>query len=509
MRSAIIDSSTSVTTSQTSMLRTQKFLILLSLLIRLIAMGSVSLIAEEAYYWNYANHLDFGYLDHPPMVAGLIKLSTLLLGSSEFGVRAASLFCWCICTGFSYQLTRRIAPDGGVRAIFLLSILPFFFLHALIITPDLPLIAAWSACLYYLYLALIEAHKTAWYWFGVWLGLGMLAKYTIVLLGPAILVYLIATKQLRRILLSPQPYCAAIIAFLLFSPVIYWNATHHWTSFLFQSTRRFTATDEGSLLAFIGLLIFFLTPLGIIGLGQLFVKKAAEFSLPTINVAQRRFIQCFTLIPLLFFASFSATHTIKFNWIGPSLLALIPWLASIRSLRFNRYWLWLGFGLLMGYSVFIVGIVSGRPTLFYRAVLTKYIDWNNFNQQVHHIAEKAQQKWHKPLALLPIDRYNLASELAYYQMRAHRQDKNRAIYPVVGSDRFGYEALMYHFWSKDMLLNNDIILLITENAQTLDSAFVKDKVIALSPIQSFWSHNQGAAQPVIPYYYQLVRFKQS
>ncbi len=507
MRSTIIDFSTKTTASQTGTLRAQQFLIVISLLIRLVAMSSISLIAEEAYYWNYANHLDFGYLDHPPMVAGLIKLCTLLLGSSEFGVRAASLFCWCICTGFSYQLTRRIAPDSGIRAIFLLSILPFFFLHALIITPDLPLIAAWSACLYYLYVALVEENKTAWYAVGMWLGLGMLAKYTIVLLGPAVLVYLIITKQWRRVLSSPQPYYATMIALLLFSPVIYWNATHQWTSFLFQSTRRFNATDEGSLLAFGGLLIFFLTPIGLWSLWKLFTKQNKPLTTTAINITQRRFIQCFTLTPLLFFASFSAIHTIKFNWIGPSLLALIPWLSAVHSPRLNRYWLWLGVGLLISYSVFITGIMSGRPIPFYHALLTKYIDWKDFNQQVHHIAEEAQQQWHKPLALLPIDRYNLASELAYYQMRAHQQDKNDAMYPVVGSDRFGYEALMYHFWSKDMPLNNDIVLLITENAQILKSAFVKDKVIDLSPIQYFWSHSQGAAQPVIPYYYQLVRFK--
>lgn len=54
-------------------------LILLLLLLRIFFMFKSNLLAEEAYYWNYSNHLDFSFLDHPPMVAILIKLGTLIL----------------------------------------------------------------------------------------------------------------------------------------------------------------------------------------------------------------------------------------------------------------------------------------------------------------------------------------------------------------------------------------------------------------------------------------------
>jgi dolichol-phosphate mannosyltransferase len=57
------------------------------LVLKLIFINSVNLIPEEAYYWNYARHLDWSYLDHPPMVGWLIWLSTSLLGKSELSVR--------------------------------------------------------------------------------------------------------------------------------------------------------------------------------------------------------------------------------------------------------------------------------------------------------------------------------------------------------------------------------------------------------------------------------------
>lgn len=489
----------------------QQWLVAFSLIIRLIAIGSADLIAEEAYYWNYANHLDFGYLDHPPMVALLIKLSTFVFGINEFGVRFCSIICWSVCVGFSYALTQRISPKSGQKTVFLLSVLPFFFLHSLIITPDLPLIAAWSACLYYLYLALIEEKKSAWYWVGLWLGLGMLSKYTIILLGPATLVYLIITRKAHRTLLSPYPYVAILIAIILFSPVIYWNATHEWASFLFQSTRRFSAMDEGSIFAFLGLLTLFITPLGLVGLGQLLLrptpKRFSYHSTSSISLPQRRFMQCFTLVPLLFFAGFSLTHMIKFNWIGPSLLAFIPWLAAIDVARLQRAWLLTGLGLLLGYIVLLFSIICGHPAFVYHSFLSKYIDWNSFSQQVHQIAEQTEQKWKQPVTLLPIDRYNIASELAFYQMRASQHKPEQVVYPVTGSDLFGYESLMYHYWSNKTELTHHIVVLIAENPSLFGRPNIQEKIVALSPVQQFWTHSQGSKERVNPYYYELVRLK--
>ena len=157
-------------------------LVAISFLIKLLCIGTNNLLVEEAYYWNYAAHLDIGYLDHPPMVAVLIKLSTLLFGLNEFGVRMPSILCWIITAFFSMKLTELIKPQATPYALFLLAILPFFFLHSLVITPDIPLIACWSGALYFLYRALVLHQATAWYAAGVWLGLGLLSKYSIVLL---------------------------------------------------------------------------------------------------------------------------------------------------------------------------------------------------------------------------------------------------------------------------------------------------------------------------------------
>ena len=75
-------------------------LVAISFLLRLFYIGQVELLPEDSYYWNYSQHLDLGYLDHPPMVAWLIWLGTHVFGGSEFGVRIGALCCAARCGFF-------------------------------------------------------------------------------------------------------------------------------------------------------------------------------------------------------------------------------------------------------------------------------------------------------------------------------------------------------------------------------------------------------------------------
>lgn len=98
-----------------------------SFILRLLYAGTFELLQEEAYYWNYAQHLDIGYLDHPPMVAFLIKIGTFVFGNSEFAIRIGALFCWCVATLYVYLYTRDISNrDIALQAAAIMSVLPAF-----------------------------------------------------------------------------------------------------------------------------------------------------------------------------------------------------------------------------------------------------------------------------------------------------------------------------------------------------------------------------------------------
>lgn len=482
----------------------------ISLILRLCYMGFTNLLVEEAYYWNYAQHLDFGYLDHPPMVAVLIKLTTSLLGTHEFGVRIGSMICWLLTAFFSFKLTNLITRGSGQYAVMLLAILPFFFIQSLVLTPDQPLIACWSAALYCLYRALILEEARYWYAAGIWLGLGLLSKYTIVLLGPATLLYLCIVPSARMWFTRKEPYICALITALLFMPVIYWNATHEWVSFVFQGSRRLKSTFSFSLHHVIGLTILFLLPPGVLGLWALLKRNASEKLNPEIKI--QRFLQVFTLVPLVFFGLFSLTHGIKFNWIGPGFLALIPWLAMlikkdhhINSLAIRDCWLITAPIALFFYGCILFVITLGTPEIVYKSFFRKFIAWDNLTQQVHRVASRITAETGATPFIIPLDLYNIGSELSFYQAKFLVQKNIHQSYPVIGRHVFGGESLMYKYWSKDTNLTNKTLIVISQDLTDFNN--LKHYVIEKSPLTTIWSQNQVRGAQIKPCYYQVVQMK--
>ena len=306
--------------------------ITISLLLRLLFAGSFELLKEEAYYWAYAQHLDIGYLDHPPMVAVLIKLGTLLLGDSELAVRIGAMFCWVIAVIFAYRYTIDISTqESALQSALIMAVVPGFFMFGLFMTPDAPLIACWSGSLFYLRRALVDLDQASWVGAGFFLGLGLASKYSIALLGPAVLAFLIIDRQSRHLLIRPYPYGAALLALLVFAPVIVWNMQHEWASFLFQTQNRIEASSEFSSHELLLFILILLSPVGFAAALFIFLGRRKFISDGTIDNRNYRFAVILTLVPLLIFFYFSLNKEIKFNWTCPVWLAALPFMAMTMS----------------------------------------------------------------------------------------------------------------------------------------------------------------------------------
>lgn len=470
--------------------------ILFSFFCRSLWLGHYNLLAEEAYYWNYAQHLDFCYLDHPPMVALLIKASSIFFGTNEFSIRFPSLISWIVMTCFSYKLTNLIARDAGLYSAMLLGILPFFFLQSMVLTPDQPVMTCWSAALYYLYRCLALEDAFSWYKVGIWTGLGLLSKYTIILLAPITLIYLCVIPESRMWLIRKEPYLCAFITCLLFSPVIYWNINHHWISIIFQSSRRLQMPFNFTFHNLVGLLFFFLTPLGIAGLWSIIKKNCP--ATPVLNLLKtRRFIQLFTLTPLIFFSLFSLSREVKFNWIGPGLLALVPWLAQLiqydlKTLSSGLYkkWLITGVVLLIGYNSLFLVICFGTPEKIHHYLLRKFIAWERLEDEFHHISQRIQEKTNIEPVIMPLDLYNISSEFLFYQAKFSESGKYTN-YSFSGRHIFGGDSLMFRYWEKSKSLAGKTLILISTYKETFDYPDIKSRVIKKSPILSVLSYSQG------------------
>lgn len=473
-------------------------LIVISFLLRLFFLGQSDLLAEEAYYWNYAAHLDFGYLDHPPLIAVLIKGSTLLFGMNEFAVRFPALICWGIMTYYSYRWCELIQEGSGQFAVLLLSILPFFFLSSAVMTPDVPLLAAWSAALYYLYRAVVLNQPTMWYRAAVAIGMGCLSKYTIVLVIGTTALYLLASARTRPWFWRKEPYIAAGIILVLFSPVIYWNMTHGWVSFVFQSTRRFQAHAQFSLHETLGLLFLFLTPVGIMSLGQFF-KKRVQPPLPALT---KGFIQWYALLPLLFFTVISLRIHMKWNWIGPSLLAWIPWFAfsMYHQSKLIRYWLQTGYLAITAYGILFFCISFGQPVFLNHALFSRMFSWEKLSQDFYQIATEEAQRFGKQTLFIPLETYNIASELIFYQAKQAHAHPQLQPYLINSPAAFGLGGLMFDQWNQYDLKDKTIILI-----GWYPHVFQNTITQPLSPVKMIWTRSQGRGTPVKPIYYQVVK----
>ena len=479
-----------------------------SLLVHILCMTSTVLIVEEAYYWNYAQHLDFSYLDHPPMVALLIKLSTLIFGTNEFGVRMTSLICWVLMAFFSFRLTHLINKGAGPYVLMLLAILPFFFLQALVITPDIPLLVCWAASLYCLYRSLILNQSNYWYAAGIWLGLGMLSKYTISLLGLATLFYVITIPSARSWLRRKEPYICALIAMFIFTPVIYWNATHGWVSFIFQSSRRFNSISSTSLHHLLGLSFIFLTPLGVLGFWELMKKNIVDKC--NISDNSKHFILIFTWFPWGVFALFSFNHQIKFNWIGPIYLAFIPWLASLMAniTRKRTLWIKTSILLLVGYSAILLLANFNKSERIQQKIFKDLIAWNTLTKQFHELASHIETQTKLRPTFVPLDTYHIGSELAFYQAKALNQGTITRAYPIVGAHIFGENSLMYRYWSKKEDYFGKPLILISPNARSFENPELRKQVIEQSQLNKIEAVSQGQGIPSTPYYYKVVQMKE-
>ena len=202
---------------------------------RLFYIQAVELAPDEAYYWTWSRNLQWGYYDHPPLIGFLIRIGTAVAGEGEFGVRLMWVAMGFALTLVLYALGRRMFGNrAGFYAALLMNISLLGSTGAVIVTPDGPQGLFWALAVFFVYKAIESGKGFWWYGTGVAFGLGLLSKYTMVLLAPCLFFFLLSLKEERAWLFRKEPYLALILGLLLFSPVIFWNQAHDWVSFKFQ-----------------------------------------------------------------------------------------------------------------------------------------------------------------------------------------------------------------------------------------------------------------------------------
>jgi dolichol-phosphate mannosyltransferase len=497
-------------------------MVVVAAVLRLVYSGQVELLPEETYYWNYARHLDIGYLDHPPMVAWLIGAGTRVFGDGEFGVRIGALCSGAIATVFTFRLTRNLfGQPSALVAVVLIQTLPFFYLAGMLMTPDAPLTATWAASLYFLERALVAGRRTAWWGAGLCLGIGLLSKYTIVLVAVSALIFALIDPKARRWLRRIDPYGAGLLALVLFSPVIVWNARNEWASFLFQTSHRLADRPQFALHKLIASAIVLLTPTGFAAAALALTRgapaNAASEGRPERECARDegsrergwRFLQVATLTPLAVFVVFSFRHEVKLDWTGAPWLAAIPLLAcaivdsaggvatGFRSCL-RRAWVPTLIVLLLVYGSGLYDLTWGIPGVGYgRHAELVPVGWRELGRRIDRAAQSAGVETGQAPLVVGMDRYAIASELAFYA-----PDQAIGVARSSSGHLLGQVGLMYERWFPAADEKGRNLLLVAWNREDLTSPRVVSAVERLDPIQEgVLTRGDGIIRR---YYYRLA-----
>ncbi len=211
--------------------------------------SGISLFFDEAQYWDWSQHLDWGYFSKPPVIAGLIWLSTELFGSGVLGVKVLTMVLYPISAICMVGLARALWPTSsgvrtGIVAAALFMTIPTVGLMGMFASTDAPLILCWTLAAWALWRAQVTDRMGYWVALGVVCGVGLMSKYTMAAFAVTALWTLWGVHGPRRGVMRLGPWVAALIALVLLSPNLYWNASHdfptmaHTVELTAQSNRK-------------------------------------------------------------------------------------------------------------------------------------------------------------------------------------------------------------------------------------------------------------------------------
>lgn len=253
-------------------------IVLISTAVRLAAAFGVPILDDEAHYWVWSRHLMWGYPDHPPMIAGLVALSTRVFGDSVPAIRLMPVLLGAVSTLLIYVLTRRLfSPAAGLRAAVLFQVVPAFAASGIMAAPDAPLGTFW---LLTMLLGWMATHGVAWAWPAAGVAAGLVVQSK--LAGGAIVLslagFVLTSPAQRRWLRTPGPYLAVLAGAVVVSPLVWWNAQHGWATLrraLVQDPWVQPTTVVENVAIFVGAQLVYYAPLGFGLLVAALIRTAA------------------------------------------------------------------------------------------------------------------------------------------------------------------------------------------------------------------------------------------
>ena len=215
-------------------------------LINLIHSYFTEIIEDEAYYWVYSQFPAWGYFDHPPMIAMLIKLGSMFL-PGELGVR---LFSSLMGAGTIFIIYQLIPQKSRDLRIYIICIIAVTLMHlnvaGFLALPDIPLVFFTSLFFLVLKRYLTENKMVQALYLGVIIAMMMYSKYH------ALLIIFFTLLSDWKLILRRTFWVIVVVAVILYLPHIIWQIKNDFVSFQYHLISRNDPFQPRQILEYLG-----------------------------------------------------------------------------------------------------------------------------------------------------------------------------------------------------------------------------------------------------------------
>lgn len=406
-------------------LPTIAFVLLLAALtaarVYLLTISPIDLNFDEAQYWTWSRTFEWGYFTKPPMVAWAIAATTSLFGDAEWAVRLAAPLAHALTATLLFLLGRSMfGAWAGFWAGLLWLTIPGVFFSSNIISTDALLLPCWASALFAFWRLTVTR---AWIWailVGVAIGLGLQAKYAMLYFPIGMLVAAWWVKPARDALTGWRWVPIALLALLIITPNIIWNAqngfvtaTHTAENLDVNPTHLFNLDELAEFLIGQALVVGPLAFAALIGLFWRSGRRAGALT------DEDKLLLAFILPTLVVVTTISFVTRANANWAVVSYVGALVWIAGrlIASKPGRRFMAAaLAFNVLLGAAVVAAPFVPE-----YAAQLKNVRASMRWEETAHQIARRAvAQPGEAPFTAVLVDDRATYFALSYYWREARR-----------------------------------------------------------------------------------------